>query len=158
MYNEVFLIHKDDYINHIDEKVLLYMMVQQLTYQIGKLPETKDTKALHRAAKYFDKVSEEQFNTWGIPGSYLVYDNKEALSELMESELIAPEDAGYVACNGVCCCGDCGHCCMAEAEPTAAKNVCKSDDSEDVVGLLAVLYSVIDHLFDGSVTVHIAKE
>ena len=32
MNNEHYLIHKDDYIKHIDEKVLLYMMVQPVSY------------------------------------------------------------------------------------------------------------------------------
>ena len=44
MNNEHYLIHKDDYIKHIDEKVLLYMMVQQLTFQIDKETTQKKKK------------------------------------------------------------------------------------------------------------------
>ena len=69
MNNEHYLIHKDDYIKHIDEKVLLYMMVQQLTFQIGKLTPTKKTESLCRVAKRYSEMINAMFQTWGIPGS-----------------------------------------------------------------------------------------
>ena len=32
-----YLIHEDDYIRHINEKVMLYSFVKQLTHHIGKM-------------------------------------------------------------------------------------------------------------------------
>lgn len=113
MNNEHYLIHKDDYIKHIDEKVLLYMMVQQLIFQIDKLTPTKNNEALRRVAKRYSEMIDAMFQTWGIPSSYLVFSNESDLAELMENELIAPEDAGYIPAEEVCedeCCCDCCDC------------------------------------------------
>ena len=41
MNNEHYLIHKDDYVKHINEKVLLYSFVKQLTHHIAKLKPTQ---------------------------------------------------------------------------------------------------------------------
>ena len=41
--DNVFMIHLDDYIRHIDEKLELYAMLRQLEDAIGKLPECRST-------------------------------------------------------------------------------------------------------------------
>ena len=158
MNNEHYLIHKDDYIKHIDEKVLLYMMVQQLTFQIDKLTPTKKNEDLRRFAKRYSEMIAAMFQTWGIPGSYLVFSKESDLAELMENELSAPEDAGYYsidddeddcACNFECRCGCCG-CCSDEDYG--------DEDDEDInefAEAMAELASHIHNIFGNDVNFHI---
>ena len=40
MNNKVYLIHEEDYIKHIDEKVLLYSFVKQLVHCVGRMKTT----------------------------------------------------------------------------------------------------------------------
>lgn len=162
MNNEHYLIHKDDYIKHIDEKVLLYMMVQQLTFQIDKLTPTKKNEALRRVSKRYSEMIDAMFQTWGIPGSYLVFSKESDLAELMENELIAPEDAGYYpiddgedncTCDFECRCGCCCGCCSDECDG--------DEDDEDInefAEAMAELVAHIHSIFGDSVSVHIIVE
>lgn len=157
MNNEHYLIHKDDYIKHIDEKVLLYMMVQQLTFQIDKLTPTKKNEDLRRVAKRYSEMINAMFQTWGIPGSYLVFSKESDLAELMENELIAPEDAGYYpidddedeACDFECRCGDCCGCCSDE---DGGEN---DEDINEFAEAMAELAAHIHSIFGSDVTFHI---
>ena len=92
MNDKMYLIHEEDYIKHIDEKVLLYSFVKQLTHHIAKMKSARENENLIKMAKYYDTAAENLFSFWGIPKSYLVFDKKEDLSELMENELITPEE------------------------------------------------------------------
>lgn len=163
MNNEHYLIHKDDYIKHIDEKVLLYMMVQQLTFQIDKLTPTKKNEALRRVSKRYHEMIDAMFQTWGIPGSYLVFSKESDLSELMENELIAPEDAGYIPATEVCddeCCCDC--CCCEGCPYADIENdedvEDEADDGDEFIEMIAAMSSAIHKIFGDKVSVHIIVE
>lgn len=95
MNNEHYLIHKDDYVKHIDEKVMLYSFVKQLCHHVTKMKMTPENGHICKMAKHFFIEADKMFDSWGIPGSYLVFGDESDLAELMENELIAPEDAGY---------------------------------------------------------------
>ncbi len=163
MNNEHYLIHKDDYIKHIDEKVLLYMMVQQLTFQIDKLAPTKKNEALRHVASRYHEMIDAMFQTWGIPGSYLVFSKESDLAELMENELFAPEDAGYIPaeedCDDECCCDCCGcsDCPYADSEDDADVED-EADDGDDFIEMIAAMSSVIHKIFGDKVSVHIIVE
>ena len=100
-------------------------------------------------ATRFDIISEEMFRSWGIPKSYLVFGHEAALSKLMENELIAPEDAGYVCddeddedeCDGCECCADEGE----EEVDTFAED-------------MATLASVLHNIFGDSVSIQISVD
>lgn len=154
MCNKEYLIHEDDYIRHIDEKVMLYSFVKQLTHHVAKLTPNRGNQNLIKMAKYYDTATENLFNSWGIPKSYLVFDNKEDLAVLMENELIEPEDAGYFACDGECCCGDCECCCQTEDYDEDEEN----DEDEDFAEMMAELSAFIHNIFGDNVSVHIALE
>lgn len=164
MNNEHYLIHKDDYIRHIDEKVLLYMMVQQLTFQIGKMTPTKKNESLCRVAKRYSEMIDAMFQTWGIPGSYLVFSKESDLAELMENELIAPEDAGYYPiddeedddCDFECRCGDCCCCCAEDEADDFDEDGAESVD--DFIEMLGAMSTVIRNIFGDKVSVHIVIE
>ena len=73
MNNETYLIHSEDYISHINDKVRLYSMMKQLTHMIGKLPIKNSTDELIKLYTRYDELAEEMFRSWGIPKSYLIF-------------------------------------------------------------------------------------
>ena len=147
MNDKMYLIHEEDYIKHIDEKVLLYSFVKQLTHHIAKMKSARENENLIKMAKYYDTAAENLFSFWGIPKSYLVFDKKEDLSELMENELITPEEAGYYPCDDDCPC-DC--CCKDEDDA--------SDENADLVKMIEALSSVFHGIIKENATVHIVIE
>ena len=150
-----YLIHEDDYIRHINEKVMLYSFVKQLTHHIGKMKPIRGNESLIKMAKCYDTAAENLFNSWGIPKSYLVFDNKEDLAELMENELIEPEEAGYFFCDDECCCGNCECCCESEDYDDEDEEI---DEDENFAEMMAELSSFIHSIFGDNVSVHIVVE
>ena len=161
MNNNVYLIHEEDYIRHIDEKVMLYSFVKQLTHHIGRMKPTRANESIMKMAGTYAGIAENLFNSWGIPKSYLVFDDKEALAELMENELIAPEDAGYYPCDDdECDCFPCGCCCCETGDDDGEESVDygEADDEECCANFFAELASLIHSVFGDNATVHIVLE
>ena len=157
MNNEHYLIHKDDYVKHINEKVLLYSFVKQLTHHIAKLKPTHANGSIKKMAGAYVLAAENLFDSWGIPGSYLVSGEESDLAELMENELIAPEDAGYYPCDDECdfCPCNCGCCCETEEYDDEEDEI---DEDEDFAEMMAALSSVVHNIFGDNVSVHIVVE
>lgn len=141
MNNKVYLIHEEDYIKHIDEKVMLYSFVKQLAHCIGRMRTTGADDDFIKMAECYGATAENLFNSWGIPKSYVTLDNKDDLATLMENELIAPEEAGYYPCD--CCCKD-------EDD--------ESDENDDLVKMIEALSSVIHGIIKENAIVHIVIE
>jgi hypothetical protein len=101
------------------------------------------------------------FDSWGIPGSYLVFGDESDLAELMENELIAPEDAGYYpidddeddACDFECRCGCCCGCCLDEDGDDEDDE--DDEDIEEFAEAMAELVAHIHSIFGNDVTFHI---
>lgn len=93
---ELYLIHKEDYIRHIDEKLELYAMLRQIISVINKMPNCDAARDAKKTAAVYTGKCDSLFESWGIPKRYLVVGDTDDLRELMENELILPEDAGYV--------------------------------------------------------------
>ena len=146
MNNEMYLIHKDDYINHIDNQIRLYVMVKQLAVNIKRLAPNRGSKKITDMANHYNAIAESMFKNLGIPKSYILFGDEASLAELMENELIAPEDAGYYPIDDEYeCDGDCCACCPGE-------------NDEDIDGFaegMAELSSHIRSIFGDNVTVHI---
>ena len=156
MNNEHYLIHKADYISHIDDKFQLFMMLQGLANLVSKLPPTEKNIPAIALAKHHRNKSEEMFKTWGVPRSYMLFGSEADLTELMENELIAPEDAGYYPCDDECdffpC--TCGCCCETEDEYDEDDE----DEDEYIAERMAELSSFIHSIFGDNVSVHIVVE
>ncbi len=150
MNNNLYLIHEDDYIKHIDEKVFLYSLVKQLTHHVARLAPNRGSKKISNMAKCYDTAAEKMFRSWGIPVSYLVFDNKDDLATLMENELIEPEEAGYYACDGERCFEFC-----ESYYPPTDDSKDEPDEDEDFEKMMSALTSVIHEHFGSNVTVHI---
>ena len=163
MNNEHYLIHKDDYIKHIDDKFQLFMMLQGLTNLVSKLPPDEKNIPAIALAMHHRKESEEMFKTWGVPRSYMIFGSEADLAELMENELIAPEDAGYYPiddeddCDGECCCGDCDNCSYYDKDD---EDECDDDEAiaefmEGFGSLLTDFNELARSIFGDNVSVHI---
>ena len=146
----LFLIHEDTYIDHINEKIRLYSMVQQLASMVKALPSNRGSAALTRLATTLDKESEEMFKSRGIPGSYLLFGNSDDLTVVMLDELLTPEAAGYVHCGG-----DCKECCRNE---DALGKEIKASDGADIGELFTLIGEVMHSILGDSVTIHIRTE
>ena len=86
-YEEVCLIHKEDYLRHIQEKLELYHYARQLAALAQTLPDTADCVLLKDAAASVNVRCEALFDDWGISSC--------DLESLRENELISPEEGGY---------------------------------------------------------------
>ncbi len=153
MNKEMYLIQTEDYIKHIDDKVRMYGFVKQLVHGISKLPATKGNQKIKEIAVIYGKIIEEQFASWGIPGSYIVTGNAEELTELMENELIEPEDAGYFTAGDECC-PDCPYCCDCCGEDEYEID----EEDEDFASAMAALSTIVHEIFGNDVTFHISIE
>ncbi len=164
MSNEMYLIHGEDYIAHINDKIRLFSMLKQMTHMVGKLPVNEHTKDVIVLAKRFGTKNEEMFRTWGIPGTYLVYGNEADLEDLMENELIAPEDAGYFCCDECCEADEDDECCDDDCEGICESCMacCADDEDEEDVDefaeTMATLASVLHSIFGDGASIHISVE
>ena len=154
MSNEMYLIRGDDYLSHIEDKVHLYSMLKQLNHQIARLPSNRGCKELSMLAAQYDAIAEEMFRSWGIPKSYLVFRNDDALAELMENELIDPEDAGFVAC--VCPC--CEEAAIEEEIDDSGEEAGADEEADDFANTMAALATALHSIFGNNVAVHIMVE
>ena len=169
MENKLYLIHEEDYVKHIDEGMVLYTMLKEITHGVSKLPSERGNKALIDLAARADRLAEKIYRTWGIPASYVYTFNHANLAFLMENELIAPEDAGYYACDDTCCC-QCGCCCdncdlYDDDEEYDGEDYDDYDDDEyetevddNFAELMAGLSSIAQSIFGDNVSVHIVVE
>ena len=147
MNNKVYLIHEEDYIKHIDEKVLLYSFVKQLAHCIVRMKTTGADDDFIKMAESYGATAENLFNSWGIPKSYVTLNNKDDLVPLMENELITPEEAGYYPCDDDCPC----NCCRKDEDDA-------SDENDDLVKMIEALSYVIHGIIKENATVHIVIE
>ena len=159
MNNEMYLIHGEDYIKHIDDKVLLYAMVKQLCHRVAKLPSNRGNKSLSDLAKSYNVLAEKKFRSWGIPASYLYTHDPDELALLVSNELIEPEEAGYYACDGECCCADCDFCCQTEGyDEEEIEEYDEADDNDGFAHFFGEISSFLHSVFGDNATVHIILE
>ena len=171
MENKLYLIHEEDYVKHMDEGMVLYTVLKEITHRVSKLPADHGNKALAGLidlSARADRLAEMIYRTWGIPASYAYTFNRANLAFLMENELIAPEDAGYYACDDTCCC-QCGCCCdncdLYDDEEDYDDYDEDEDDDEDETDvddnfaeMMAGLSSIAQSIFGDNVSVHIVVE
>ena len=129
----LYLIHGEDYLRHIEEKLELLWMATILMHYIKNGAE-KDgyLDLVRRSTLDFDERCEEMFSSWGMALNYLKSHDLADLSDLIENDLIEPEYAGYIPADNPCCPGE--RCCeYAERieREYAAKKDADADMDED---------------------------
>lgn len=132
----LYLIHGEDYLRHIEEKLELLWMATILMHYIKNGAE-KDgyLDLVRRSTLDFDERCEEMFSSWGRALNYLKSRDLADLSDLIENDLIEPEYAGYVPADNPCCPGE--RCCeyaeRMEREYAAKKDADADMDEENDV-------------------------
>lgn len=126
----LYLIHGEDYLRHIEEKLELLWMATILMHYIKNGAE-KDgyLDLVRRSTLDFDERCEEMFSSWGRALNYLKSHDLADLSDLIENDLIEPEYAGYIPVDDPCCPGE--RCCEY-AERIECEYAAKKDADEDM--------------------------
>lgn len=131
----LYLIHGEDYLRHIEEKLELLWMATILMHYIKNGAE-KDgyLDLVRRSTLDFDERCEEMFSSWGMALNYLKSHDLADLSDLIENDLIEPEYAGYIPADNPCCPGE--RCCeyaeRMEREYTAEREADEDNEDADV--------------------------
>ena len=145
---KLYLIDKEDYIRHINDKIQLYALLKGLVTEIDRVPANRSSKNLSDMATQFEGLIDKMFRSWGIPLEYLAVKDEKLLAELMENELLDPDEFAFPdaeaheqdfgdaicgECCGECLCGDCDDCGDSKAE----------DEIIDIAAITEVVNAVI---------------
>lgn len=84
----IYMIAEDTYEDTVHERILLYSFVRQLAHLTKKAETMEDFFHLKEAAAIFGSQAEELFETWDIPGRYVVYGDPGDLDGIKEMELL----------------------------------------------------------------------
>ena len=87
MKNKIYIIDGKTYLSHINDEVHLYGLLHQLAFLVGRIKDEEDVFHVLDAAKRYGEIAEEKFQSWGIPGRYLVFGDRKDLAELKAAEL-----------------------------------------------------------------------
>lgn len=91
---KIYLIHEDDYLRHIDEKLCLYKLIKQLAAYAESTNDIHKVCKLGAYANFVESRADELFESWGIPEVYMTHGDTDHLVELMDNELLPLEEAG----------------------------------------------------------------
>ena len=87
MKNKIYIIDGKTYLSHINDEVHLYGLLHQLAFLAGRIKDEEDVFHVLDTAKRYGEIAEEKFQSWGIPGRYLVFGDPKDLKGLMDKEL-----------------------------------------------------------------------
>lgn len=89
MNNEnIYMISEDVYEATVNERILLYGFIRQLAFQMKRAETMEDFFHLKEAAALYGGQAETLFETWDIPGRYVVYGNPGDLDGIKALELL----------------------------------------------------------------------
>ena len=88
MDNELYLIHEDDYLRHIDHKLEMYHLLLELVRALrDDLAEGETARAVRDLCSY-EQQAHILFECWTIPDEYAESGDPDDLAQLMEEELL----------------------------------------------------------------------
>ena len=92
MDNELYLIHEDDYLRHIDHKLEMYHLLLELVRALrDDLTEGETARAVRDLCSY-EQQAHILFEGWTIPDEYAESGDPDDLAQLMEEELLPAGD------------------------------------------------------------------
>lgn len=93
MDNELYLIHEDDYLRHIDHKLEMYHLLLELVRALrDDLTEGETARAVRDLCSY-EQQAHILFECWTIPDEYAESGDPDDLAQLMEEELLPAGDS-----------------------------------------------------------------
>ena len=88
----LYLIHGEDYLRHIEEKLELFWMANVLMCYIKDRADADSYLRLaYKGVRDFDERCEEMFSSWGMALNYLKSHDLADLSDLIENDLMERE-------------------------------------------------------------------
>ena len=92
MDNELYLIHEDDYLRHIDHKLEMYDLVLELVRTLREdLAEGETARAVRDLCSY-EQQAHILFEGWTIPDEYAESGDPDDQAQQMEEELLPAGD------------------------------------------------------------------
>lgn len=84
----IYMITEETYEATVNERILLYGMIRQMAFLTKRAETMEDFFHLKEAAAIFGAQAETLFETWDIPGRYVVYGDPGDLDGIKELELL----------------------------------------------------------------------
>ena len=94
MNHKMYLVHEEDYLKQLEDKVKMYQLVRQLVQTIHTVPVNRGTRLLTEVTDRLESVADRCFESWNIPSQYMVTGDPAWLRRKMAYELTSPEGAG----------------------------------------------------------------
>ena len=92
MDNELYLIHLDDYLSHIDGKLEMYDLLLELVRSVRKDLEAGEPSQAMRTLCAYEQQAHELYESWDISDAYAESGDPDDLAQLMEDELLPADD------------------------------------------------------------------
>ena len=92
MDNEIYLIHLDDYLSHIDGKLEMYDLLLELVRSVRKDLEAGEPSQAMRTLCAYEQQAHELYESWDISDAYAESGAPDDLAQLMEEELLPAGD------------------------------------------------------------------
>lgn len=92
MDNELYLIHLDDYLSHIDHKLEMYELLLELVDDLREDLTVGEASQAVRTLCAYEQQAHVLFERWTIPDSYKESGDPDDLSQLMKRELLPAWD------------------------------------------------------------------
>ena len=84
----IYMITEENYEATVNERILLYSFIRQMAFLTKRAETLEDFFHLKEAAAIFGAQAEALFETWNIPGRYVVYGDPGDLDGIKELELL----------------------------------------------------------------------
>ena len=84
----IYMIAEDTYEDTVHERILLYSFIRQMAFLTKRAETMEDFFHLKEAAATYGSQAEAMFETWDIPGRYVVYGDPGDLDGIKELELL----------------------------------------------------------------------
>ena len=83
MDNEIYLIHLDDYLSHIDGKLEMYDLLLELVRSVRKDLEAGEPSQAMRTLCAYEQQAHELYESWDISDAYAESGTPDDLGQLM---------------------------------------------------------------------------
>ena len=92
MYDKIYLIHENDYLEHIDNKLDMYELLTELVRSVRSDLEAGETARAMRTLCAYENQAHEMYEDWCIPDEYAESGDPDDLAQMMEDELLPADD------------------------------------------------------------------
>ena len=92
MNDKLYLIHENDYLDHIDNKLDMYDLLTELVRSVRSDLEAGETARAMRTLCAYENQAHEMYEDWCIPDEYAESGDPDDLAQMMEDELLPADD------------------------------------------------------------------